>query len=302
MATQAIVSYDPKAKYDVNIFDVVYRKDDQGGDWELRVYQPQGAGPFPALIDVHGGQWNGGDRKQNTLIDTELAESGLVVASVEFRTSRAAPYPAQIQDVSLATRWLKAHAAELNASPDFLGGNGTSSGGHTMIMSAMRPHDPRYSALPLPEAPDVDATLAYQMLLWAVLDPWARYLYGQSVDLNDKALVASGRGMDRIPEWSLQYFGTEDAMHEGNPTLALERGEALDMPPTLIVQGYPDGNIPRDMVWRFEDEYRARGGEIEVQWFPGAPHGFAREPGMEHDRAILRMKEFIARQLAAVNA
>ncbi len=76
MATQAIVKYDPKAKYDVNIFDVVYRKDEQGNDWELRVYQPQGAGPFPALIDVHGGQWNGGDRKQNTLIDTELAESG----------------------------------------------------------------------------------------------------------------------------------------------------------------------------------------------------------------------------------
>ncbi len=99
MATQTKVSYDPNASYEVKVFDVVYRKDEQGNDWELRIYQPQGPGPFPALIDVHGGQWRYANRMQNTLIDT-LAETGLVVASPEFRRSDTTPYPAQVQDVN----------------------------------------------------------------------------------------------------------------------------------------------------------------------------------------------------------
>ena len=302
MATQTKVSYDPNASYEVKVFDVVYRKDEQGNDWELRIYQPQGPGPFPALIDVHGGQWRYANRMQNTLIDTELAETGLVIASPEFRRSDTTPYPAQVQDVNLATRWFKAHAAELNATAEGLGGNGTSSGGHTMALSAMRPNDPRYAAFPLPEAPDVDASLAYQMLLWAVLDPWFRYQYGLTVDLKDEKLVSSGMQMEQIPENSFKYFVTEEAMQEGNPTMALQRGEDMLLPPTQIVQGYPDGNVPRDIVWNFEDAYEARGGHIEVEWFPGAPHGFAREKSFEHDRAVRKMKAFIARQLAAVTA
>lgn len=301
MATQTKVMYDPKAKYEVKTFDVDYRKDEHGS-WQIRIYQPQGPGPFPALIDVHGGQWRGGSREQNTLIDTELAETGLVIAAIDFRTSLKAPYPAQIQDVNLATRWFKAHASEFNATAEGLGANGTSSGGHTSALSAMRPHDPRYNVQPLPEGPNLDSTVAYQMLLWAVLDPFARYQYGLTVDLNDKALIASGAGMDQIPKNSFQYFVTEEGMKEGNPTLALERNEKLTLPPTLIVQGYPDGNIPRDMVWRFADLYEARGGHIEVEWFPGAPHGFARTKSYEHDRAMKKMREFIARQLAAVPA
>ncbi|MCG3776693.1 MAG: Lipase 2 [Nitrospira sp.] len=302
MATSTRVVYDPKAKFEIKVFDVTYRTDDDGKEWKLRIYQPQGPGPFPGVIDVHGGQWYAGDRTQNTLIDTELAESGLVVAAVEFRTSTTAPYPAQISDVNLATRWFKAHASELNSMPEGIGFNGTSSGGHTSAMVAMRPDDPRYNSQPLPEGPNLDARVAYHMLLWAVLDPFARYEYGKSVDLTDKALLASGAGMDQIPANSFKYFGTEEGMKEGNPTLAMERAEKLDLPPCLIVQGYPDGNIPRALVWRFQDLYEERGGHIEVEWFVGAPHGFAREKSYEHDRAMTKMKKFIARQVAAVFA
>jgi len=151
MATTAAISYDPKAQYEVEVLEVEYR---QGYDDRIvRIYQPQGPGPFPALIDVHGGAWSAGDRFQNEGADRALAASGLVVAAIDFRVAPKHPYPAQVQDIHYGIRWLKANAARFNADPATVGGLGTSSGGHGIVLSAMRPYDLRYRALPLTGAP-----------------------------------------------------------------------------------------------------------------------------------------------------
>ena len=71
------------------------------------------------------------------------------------------PYPSSLADINYATRWLKVHAADFNADPATVGGLGVSSGGHLILLSAMRPFDPRYTALPLAGAAGVDGTLAY---------------------------------------------------------------------------------------------------------------------------------------------
>jgi acetyl esterase/lipase len=267
------------------------------GELLARVYQPQGPGPFPALLDVHGGAWNLGDRLQNELVDTALAASGIVVVAVDFRLAPHHPYPAQVQDVNLATRWLKVHAGEFNASSERLGGLGSSSGGHTVALSALRPRDPRYAALPLPEAPGADAGLAYLLLLWGVLDPLVRYRYAQP--LRDGNLPGT---VPHLARYSEDYFLTEEAMVEGNPQMILERGEPVDLPPALVLQGFPDSNVPKSIPERFVEAYRVRGGSIEIAWFPGSPHGFMRDPGPPTDRGVALAKAFIARQLAAVSA
>ena len=64
-----------------------------------RVYQPQGTGPFPALLDVHGGAWNDQDRTANAPVDERLAASGILVVAIDVRLAREAPYPAS------ARRW-----------------------------------------------------------------------------------------------------------------------------------------------------------------------------------------------------
>src|SRR5690348_1618331 len=159
-------------------FDVTWQDVEYLPGLFARVYQPQGEGPFHAVIEIHGGAWNNNDRTQNAPMVQELAAHGLVVASVDFRLGGQAPYPASMADINFATRWLKAHAASFNATPVALGGLGLSSGGHMVMLSAMRPHDPRYSAISLDA--DVDASLAYVMMGWPVLDPYARYLRAQS--------------------------------------------------------------------------------------------------------------------------
>src|SRR6266850_1786499 len=134
---------DPHTLFDVEWHDVEYRP-----GLLARVYQPHGPGPFPALIEIHGGAWNNGDRMQNADLAQALAANGLVVASVDFRLGGQAAYPASMQDINYATRWLKSRAADFAATAEGLGGLGLSSGGHMVMLSAMRPGDPRYASIP----------------------------------------------------------------------------------------------------------------------------------------------------------
>lgn len=280
----ASAAYHPEANYEVETCDIEYRR---AGDesWLARIYQPKGAGPFPALLDVHGGAWNGGSRTGGELRHRQLAASGMVVASVDFRLAPQHPYPAQVADVNYATRWLKARAGDFNADPSSVGLLGSSSGGHTVFLSAMRPNDPRFVELPLPDGEKADATVRYILGCWPIIDPYARYFF------------AKDTGKDGLAGRSLAYFLTEDAMQEGNPHLILERGEPVQLPPALIVQGTADDNLPVPVTERFAEAYRRAGGEMELELFPGMPHGFGSDPGPEADRALELLKSFAARQL-----
>ncbi len=279
--------YNPRGSFEVRWRDVEYRRDG-ATSWLARVYEPQGTGPFPALLEVHGGAWNHNDRTQNAPLDEALAASGLVVAAIDFRLGGEAPYPASIADVNHATRWLKVRAGEFNATAEGLGGLGLSSGGHMIILSAMRPRDPRYAALPLDGAPGVDASLAYMMSGWGVLDPHARYLH------------AKGLGRESLLTSHHNYFGDEETMREANPQLILERGEAVELPPALLFEGADDEVLSPRTPERFVEAYGRAGGVIELAKFPRAGHGYAREGGPNLARTLDLLKSFIARQLAAI--
>ena len=280
--------YDPKRTFDVRWQDVEYRRDGSES-WLARVYQPQGDGPFPALVEVHGGAWNDNDRTQNAPACEALAASGLVIASIDFHLGTQAPYPTSIADTNYATRWLKACAADFKATPEALGGIGFSSGGHMIMLSAMRPNDPRYAAQPLASGEDTDASVAYVIMGWPVLDPHARYLH------------AKGLGRQRLLDCHHRYFGDEATMQEANPQQILERGESVELPPALIVQGADDDVLSPRTAERFVEAYGKAGGIIELAMYPKAGHGYSRDPGPNTDRTMDVIKSFIARQLAATD-
>ena len=281
--------YDPTNNFEIKVSDVEYRRT-AGKAGLASIYQPQGKGIFPALLYVHGGVWSRGDRIQNAPLMQQLAASGLVVVTIDFRLAPRYPYPAQVADINFATRWLKSHAKEFNADPNFVGTLGASSGGHTVVLSAMRPYDPRYMAVPLYEAPALVATVNWVIALWPVLDPYARYLYAQEV------------GRDELVSRTKGYFLTEATMQEGNPQLILERGEEVVLPPILVIQGTADNNIPLSIPKRFARSYRAAGGELDLELFPDMPHAFTYQPGLETQRALEIMKKWVARQLATQKA
>jgi acetyl esterase/lipase/sugar lactone lactonase YvrE len=103
------------------------------GDRELRLhlYRPkQGQGPRPAIVCIHGGGWNKGDRRHHANIAKALAARGFVTVSIDYRLSGEAQFPAHIHDCKTAVRWLRAHAKQWGIDPDLIGATGASAGGH----------------------------------------------------------------------------------------------------------------------------------------------------------------------------
>jgi acetyl esterase/lipase len=279
-------------RFDIEVRDLEYQHVD-GTALLARLYRPVGpgnsGGPFPALVDVHGGAWASGDRLNNAPLDEALAKSGIVVLAIDFRMPPQHRYPASIGDVNFATRWLKTHAGEFGSRRELVGGLGTSSGAHQLLLSAFRPKDPRYAASRLPEAPAEDASLPYLALCWPISDPLARYR------------MVREKGNTRLVESHDAYWNSEAEMGEGNPQLILERGEAGALPPAILVQGTADDNVTPDMADRFTAAYRARGGQLGLHKFDGQPHTFiVRDPASDAScHATELIRDFVLKQTAS---
>jgi acetyl esterase len=284
------------ATHELKIEDVEYVRH---GDQPLlaRLFRPLGAGPFPLIVELHGGAWCRGDRLNDTVINEPLAKSGVVVAALDFRMPPVAPYPASLADINYAIRWLKTRAAELGSRPDLVGLLGSSSGAHQAMLAAMRPRDPRYSSVPLSTgAPAVDASVRGVVMCWPVIDPLARYHYAKKLKDGGKPYPEI---VDRVLPCHDQYWQTEAAMAEGNPVLALERDERVELPPVLYLQGTSDVAHPRPDLDRFVTQYRKAGGQVELELFEGATEGFiTRNPTSFAARhAIDQIIEFVHKQI-----
>ena len=279
------IRYDPSARFDIDVLEEIYRSGPDG-EWPVRLYSPQGTGPFPALLDIHGGAWGSGSHLDNEGVDRALAATGIVVAAIEFRRAQQHTYPAQVADVNFRTRWLKTHAARLGGDAATLGAFGTLNGGHSLMLSVLKPTDPRYAGEAVSGGEGLDASVQYAITGWPMLGSHARYIYARDA------------GVEQLMKSSENYFGDEAMMREANPQLVLERGEQTHLPPTLILQGTKDDNVPLEVSERFVEIYKSRNGSIKRELFPDVPHAFARDPGTKTDRAITLMKTFIAQQFS----
>lgn len=263
--------------YEVAVEDIEYLK---VGDTALlaRLYRPQGPGPFPAVVGAHGGAWTGGDRLNNAILDQAIAASGAVVLALDFRLAPQWPYPAPVADINFGVRWLKANAARFGSRADWVGAVGSSSGGHQMLLNALRPQDPRYAGTTAAGLEGIDASLHYAVACWPIADPLARYR------------MAQARGIDKLVKSHDDFFGGEAAMIEANPQMALERGENVRLPPLLLLQGTNDDNVTPAMAEKFVLAYRAAGGRATYETFDGMPHAFVtREPDAASSRRAVKL-------------
>ena len=235
--------------------------------FKLRLYKPKGAGPFPTIVDLHGGAWGKGSLEECKGRDEVLAKAGLLVAALDFRDGNYG-YPSALIDTNYAIRWLKARADQLNTRADLFGISGQSSGGHLAMLAAMRPNDPRYTTVALPAgSPAVDASVRCVAMSWPVINPLSRWRNAQRGKAAGEAWVGD------ILERQGSFWKNEENQKEGNPMLMLERGEKVPLLPALWVQGRPDGvhdyrdpesPVPMNEPERFTAAYRKAGGKIEL--------------------------------------
>ena len=260
--------------YEIDVEDVEYLRH---GETPLlaRLFKPRGSGPFPIMVELHGGAWVRGDRLSGNAANEALAKNGVIVVALDFRAPPVAPYPASLADIHYGIRWCKTQAEAWNGRPDGIGAMGTSSGAHQAMLVGMRSHDSRYAALPLSNgAEEVDATLGCVILCSPVIDPLGRYLYAKGLreDCKPPAGVS-----DRVVANHDMYWETEEAMAEAAPARMLALGERTALPPTLcLARTYEDAH-PRPDLDEFILQYRKAGGQIDMTIFEGEGEGLLRD-------------------------
>ena len=281
--------------YGVNIQNVEYLRH---GDAPLlaRVFQPRGPGPFPVMVELHGGAWVRGDRNNGNAANEALAQNGIVVVALDFRVPPVASYPASFADIHYGIRWCKSKARAWNGIPGKVGAMGTSSGAHQAMLLGMRPNDPRYSALPYSNgSTSVDGTLDCVIMVSPVIDPLGRYQYAKG--LRDDVTPPAGMAARVTPNHD-EYWVTEEAMAEAAPARALAAGEPMELPPTLcLARSYEEAH-PRPDLDEFIAQYRKAGGNIDVKIFEGEGERLLQDPSTpDAQDALERMTAFIRQRL-----
>ena len=278
-------TYDPTAQMDITVSEVDMRRNAAGRMLKARIYQPKGAGPFPTVLDLHGGAWNGKDRTAEEPMDRAIASSGVLVVAIDMTLAKEAPYPACVLDANYGVRWLKSKAPTWNGDPSKIGIYGSSSGGQVAELLAMRPYDPRYNSIPLPEAPTVDARIDYAAMRSPISNPLARY--ENPANLKSPGMVANHK----------TFFNPWEAIHEANPQEMLGRHETISLVPFLIMGGALDNNVLPEIQKKFVESYRAANGACEFQIFENSEHEWVANPGPQTTRAQKMVKAFIGLQL-----
>lgn len=219
--------------------DVVYREGNSKS-WVLDMTLPADykAKKNPALVIVHGGGWGAGSKNVDVYqkMMTDYAKKGYVTVNVEYRLTGEAPFPACIEDVKCAVRWLRAHAKEYNIDQNRIGAYGHSAGAHLALMLAMVSDTARLEG---------DGG-------------WIEFSSRVNVVAAGSPPTELGRGtpMSKKEWWPIGYI-------------------AGNHPPMLLIQGTADNIVRPKLTDDFVNKMKSAGANIEYLVVEGAGHGTA---------------------------
>jgi hypothetical protein len=205
--------------------------------------------------------------------------SGVVVAALDFRLPPVAAYPASLADFNYAIRWLKTRATDLHSRPDLVGVLGVSSGAHQAMLGGMRPHDPRYAAIPLPAgAPSVDASVRCVVLCWPVIDPLARYHYARKLKAGGTSSMYTVFGFDRLSRALLGPDCTPAEWQAGKDLVHMIEDAGIHFFASFGVGSDDQDKGVFDRIIQFSHEAGIDLAEFYIETpFPGTPFGLRLE-------------------------
>ncbi len=241
-----------------------------GVSLKLDLYRPSGYGyDVPLLVWTHGGGWSGGDKSNEASMCERLALAGYAVASLNFRSSDQAIFPAQVHDVKAAVRWLRANGAEYGIDTEKIGAIGSSSGGHLAAMLGLTAND---EVLEGGLGDHLDQSSSVQ----AVVDMFGPVdLTMLDSDCADFCKI-DHRDPDspesRLLGCTLNNFDCHDAEVAASPVAYVTE----DDPPFLIIHGDEDPTIPIAQSQKLMINLSHVGVEAE----------FIKAKGYEHDRSM----------------
>lgn len=239
--------------------NIVYAETANGSQL-LDLYLPANAeAPVPLIIWIHGGGWKSGSKENCLPVRTGFTERGYAVASINYRLTGEASFPAQIEDCKAAVRWLRSHAKEYGLDANHFGAWGSSAGGHLVALLGTSGDVSSF---------DTGENLDVSSRVQAVCD-----YYGPS-DFNTMGAVPGF-------EMHARASSPESALLGGPASEKPEMAKAAspvshatpDDPPFLIVHGDSDRTVPLDQSRRMDAALRKAGVKTELIILPGSGHG-----------------------------
>ena len=229
-------------------------KSKDGEEIRLRIYTPEGEGPFPALVYYHGGGWVIGSVEMfeaaNRLVATQ---ANTVVVSVDYRLAPENPYPTPIEDCYSALEWVATHATEINVDPDKISVGGDSAGGNLSTVIAKKALD------------NNGPTIQSQVLIYPVTN--------LEFDTDSYNEFAEGFGLDRdLMKWfGIHYVGDEKLYNEPDVS-PLKYDTVQGLPPALIIAA--ENDVLKDEGVAYAEKLKQDGVHVQYELIPGVIHGY----------------------------
>jgi acetyl esterase/lipase len=236
--------------------DLVYATVD-GKPLGLDLHLPAGSGAAPLVVYVHGGAWSAGDK---TRYPAFLVDNGFAVASLDFRSTNDAPFPANVHDIKAGIRFLRANAAKYGYRADRVALVGASSGGHLAALVGTTNGDAGLEGRQgtnLAQSSDVQAIVSW---------------FGAS-NLTTILRQSTPDGLEvRVPALQRLLGGQPDAVPElarqASPVFHLDARD----PPLLLLHGDQDAQMPVNQSLELEGAYRKAGLPVELFILHGVGH------------------------------
>lgn len=232
---------------------------------KLDLYLPEkSAGPLPVIVWVHGGGWQGGSKNQCRPLADGFVARGYAVASIGYRLSGDAIFPAQLEDCKAAVRWLRARARDYGLDPARFAAWGSSAGGHLVALLGTTGDVPDF---------DVGAHRDQPSRVQAVVD-WFGPTDFNAMDRHAPPGAGLKHDAPNSPESKLIGAPIADPAHRAkvrraDPITYVSAGD----PPFLIMHGDADGTVPHHQSVLLYDALAAAGVPVRFVTLAGAGHG-----------------------------
>ena len=246
--------------------NVVYTK---VGDWEGKMdlyLPPQGKGPTPIVINIHGGGWNHGVKESQTGFNT-FFKMGYAVANIEYRLTGQATAPAAVEDTRCALIYLIKNAKTLNIDVNKIVIMGGSAGGHLALMGGLLANDHRFDG----NCPGVNnIKVAAIVDKYGITDVWD---WGYGSNITSKSAV----------RWLGNKANDKEFAKSVSPISYVTRNS----PPVFIVHGDADPTVPYQQSVELHKKLLESGVKTEFITVSGGKHGqFPREKNSEINKSI----------------
>ena len=251
---------------------------------------PDKAPRFPLIVSVPGSGWAGAEGTRHVPAMVQLAEAGFVVASISYRGvyQDDAPFPAVVQDVKEAIRFLKANADIYHIDTDRIALLGDSSGGQTVVFASLCGDGPEYSiGANLDQTADVNACVAF----YAPVDP--EYLVQDRIAEHKDLRFGEDPYPFELHELFQETYGDEPEKYLQSAGCSRLIPTAKNLPPFLFIQGDDDIWIPMAQDERFCDNIRAAGGRAEMIKIAGGGHGLGCWTPEVYEQIIRFLKAYL---------